>query len=82
MHGHACKQYIFWSYDTSTFNAIRFDENPVTCQHEKEDKKAKGFKFSHFYWLCFSDLMAVNGLKWVCNLFSWVFYIHTGDLGL
>ena len=30
------KQYIFWSYNTYTFNAMRFDENPLTCQCEKE----------------------------------------------
>ena len=35
-----CKQYIFWSYNTSTFNAMLFDENPFICQCEKEDKKA------------------------------------------
>ena len=25
MHGHACKQYIFRSYSTSTFNAVHFE---------------------------------------------------------
>ena len=37
MHGRACKQYIFRSYNTYTFNAMRFDENPLTGQCEKED---------------------------------------------
>ena len=36
----AYKQYIFRSYDTSTFNAMCFDENPFTCQCEKGDRKA------------------------------------------
>ena len=30
MHGQACKQSIFWLYYTSTFNAMRFDENAFT----------------------------------------------------
>ena len=30
MHARAFKQYIFLSYNTSTFNAMRFDENPLT----------------------------------------------------
>ena len=33
--------YIFWSFNTTTFNVIIcFDENPFTFQCEKEDKKA------------------------------------------
>ena len=38
------------------------DENPFTCQCEKEGKKAQGFQVSHFYWLFSSDIMAVTGL--------------------
>ena len=48
VHGRACKQHVFWLYITSTFNAIRFDENPFTCQCEKENKKAKRFRISRF----------------------------------
>ena len=44
MHGHACKQYIFRSYSTSTFSAMRFYENSFTCQSEKDGKRLKGFK--------------------------------------
>ena len=40
MHGRAYKQYIFWSYNMSTFNAMRFKENPFTHQCDKEDKRA------------------------------------------
>ena len=40
MHGRGYKQYVFRSYNTSTFSAMRFDESPFTCQWEKEDKKA------------------------------------------
>ena len=40
MHGRTCKQYIFQSCNTSTFNAMKSDENPFTCQCKKEDKKA------------------------------------------
>ena len=40
-HGRAaCKEYIFRSYNTSTLNAKHFDENPFTCQCEKEDRNA------------------------------------------
>ena len=45
MHECTYKQYIFRSYNSSTFNAVRFDESPFTWQSEKDDKKAKGFKF-------------------------------------
>ena len=31
---------IFWSYNTSTFNAMRFYENPGSVQCEKGNKKA------------------------------------------
>ena len=65
MHGHACKQYMFESCNTSTFNAMRFGENPLTYQCEKEDKMASGFQIPHFYWSFYSD-KAVKGLNW-CN---------------
>ena len=41
----ACKENIFRSYNTSTFRATYFDENPFTCQREKEDKRVKDVKF-------------------------------------
>jgi len=31
---------IFYGPIRSVFNAVRFDENPFTCQCEKENKKA------------------------------------------
>ena len=39
-HGKSLQMYIFRSYNTSTLNALRFDENSFQCQCEKEDKKA------------------------------------------
>ena len=66
MHGLACKQCIFWSYNT-TFNAVAFDENPFTCQCEmekKKRKKAEGFQLSHFY----CEVMAVKGLSYKTTL--------------
>ena len=48
MDGRAYKQCIFRSYNTSTFNVMRFDENPFTFQREKENKKAERFQISHF----------------------------------
>ena len=67
MQGRACEQYIFWSYNATTFNAMHFDEDPFTCQCEKEDKKAYGLQILHFYWSFSSDLMAVKGLKTVAQ---------------
>ena len=32
LQGPTCKQYIFWSYDASNFNAMHFDENLFICQ--------------------------------------------------
>ena len=48
MQGRASKQSIFRFYNTSTFNAMRFDQNPFTYQCKKENKKAEGFKFCTF----------------------------------
>ena len=31
-----------------TFNAVRLNENPLTCQCEKEDKKAHSLRFRTF----------------------------------
>ena len=64
MEGCAYRQYIFLSYSTSTLNAVQFDKkNPFSCQCETEDKKADGFRISHFDWLFSSDVMAVMGLN-------------------
>ena len=48
VHGHPCKQSIFWLYITSTFNAMRLGQNPSTFQCEEENRKAKEFRISHF----------------------------------
>ena len=55
--------YIFRSYNTSTFNAMRLDKNTLKCQYIKEDKKAERFQISHFYWSFSNDSMAVKGLN-------------------
>ena len=31
---HACKQYICWSYNKSTFSTVHFGRNPLTCYEE------------------------------------------------
>ena len=64
-HGCACKQYIFWSYNTSAFSAIPFQESPFTCQCEKEDRTAfKGFRFCTLTdWSSSSDVMAMKRLN-------------------
>ena len=33
-HTHACKQYIWWSYNKSAFNTMHFDTNPFMCSCE------------------------------------------------
>ena len=49
MHMHRRLQTVyFWSYNTSTFNAIRFDENPFTGQCVKESKNGGVLKFGTF----------------------------------
>ena len=63
MHGRACKQCIYRSYNTSTFNAMRLDKTPLTCQCETEDKKAEEFQISLFYWSFSHDIVAVKGLN-------------------
>ena len=63
MHGRAYKEYIFRSYNTSTFNALLFNINPFTRQCGKEGKKAWGFEILHFYWWFSSDMMTVKGLR-------------------
>ena len=51
--GRTCKQYIFQSRNTSTFNAMHFDENPFTCQCYKEGThtKTEGFQIRPFIGL-------------------------------
>ena len=72
MRGRASKQYIFRSYKTYTFNAMRFDENPFTCQCKRENKKDSGFQISHFYGSFSSEVRAVKGLKRLSQpLSSW-----------
>ena len=61
MHGHAYKQHILRSYNTSIFNAMRFDENPSRASAKKKAKRL-GFPILNFCWLFSSDIMAVKGL--------------------
>ena len=51
---------IFSSPVTSIFNAMHFEENPVTCQRKKR-KRQKGLRvsISHFYGSFSNDIMAV-----------------------
>ena len=56
-------QCIFRSCNTCTFNAMRYDENPFTCQCKKEEENAEGFQILHCYWSFLSDIIAVKGLR-------------------
>ena len=42
-----------------------FDENPFTCQCEKEDRTAEGFKISQFDWSFSSDIKWHHGSEGV-----------------
>ena len=42
---------------------MRFDDNPFTCQSEKEDKKAEGSQIWHCSGSFSNDIMAVKGLQ-------------------
>ena len=59
MHRHTCKQHVFRSYNISTFNAMRFDENPVTWECEKDNIMAWVSNFALFVvvftWHCGSE---------------------------
>ena len=37
-HIHACKQYIWWSCNKSTFNTVHFGRNPLTCSWDEGGK--------------------------------------------
>ena len=50
MHGSTCKQCIFRSCNTSSFNAVCLCEDPFICQCKKENKKALLYQILHFYW--------------------------------
>jgi len=52
------EQYILWSYNTSIFNAVHFDENLVHMLVRKS--KEKGFQIWHFYWSFSNEIMAVS----------------------
>ena len=62
---------VFSGHMTSILNTMRFDENPFTCQSEKEDKKRKekkrlkGFKFRTFCESFSKNIMAVKQL--ICS---------------
>ena len=68
-HTHACKQYVWRSYNKPTVNTVQSDRRPFTrsCQAEKEGKKSlNDFKFGRFIRRFPSDgaaCMAVEGLK-------------------
>ena len=50
------------------------------ASEKKRNRKDEEFQISHFYWSFSSDIIAMKGLRCVCDLL--LAYIHTGDLGL
>jgi len=77
MHGHACKQYIFWSYNTSTFSAVRFDKASFTCQCETEDKRVSNLAR---LWAIFKQHPGSEGVKLI-HSGSTKTYLYT-EIGL
>ena len=66
MHGHACKQHIFpifQSYKTSTFNDVRFEENPFTCQCENRQDCLSVSNFV-LLWVIFKWHHGSEGVKY------------------
>ena len=55
---------------------MRFDEDPFTCQCEKESKGHKGLRFRTFNESFSGDIMAVTGLNTVSLLLH-----HSWDFG-
>ena len=53
MRGRACKPYIFRSYNTSTFSAMRLDKNPFTRRCEKRMQKGVRVWDFALLWLVF-----------------------------
>ena len=62
MHGRACNQYIFRSYNIY-FQCYVLWWKSFHMTVRKKDKNAEGFQISHFYWLFSSDTMAVKGVN-------------------
>ena len=66
-HGHACKQYVFPSYNKSlSYCALWWKSVHVLMQKRKKKKKKEDAKFvrlSHFYRSFSSKIVAVKGLK-------------------
>ena len=63
MHGCACEQYMFRSYDASTFTAMTFDENPFTCHTKKEVPNPKRSQVSQWVLLVFKWHRGREGVK-------------------
>ena len=61
-HIHACKQYILWSCNKSTFSTVHFDRNPFTCSYTGE-KSLNYFKFDSFIGRFQSDGTAIMAVK-------------------
>ena len=49
-------------HNKATFNTVCFDENPVTCQYQKENKELKDLNFA-LLLLFLSHIMAGKGLS-------------------
>ena len=70
MHGRACKEYIFRPYNTSTFNAMRFDEILSHDSAKKEDKKRLRVSDSELLWVVLKWHHGREGVKWATVAFT------------
>ena len=56
-HTHTCKEHIWWPYEKSAFNSVRFggirsraDARKKKKKKKKKEEKASRFQIVDFYW--------------------------------
>ena len=80
-HIHACKQYIWWSYNKSTFNTVHFGRSPFTCSGEERGNR-NHFKFGTSVGRFSSDSAASTAVKGLNNIAYHLYFPDTIVLSL
>ena len=73
-HIHTFKQYIWWSYNKSTFNTLHLNRNPFTCSCKKGAKKPEWFQIWHFYWSFSEWGRSKHGSEKACDPLHVIFF--------
>ena len=63
MQGRACRQNIFWPYNTSTFSAVHLDETPFTLPVRKREQKGLWVSKFAFLYAIFKRRHGSEGVK-------------------